>query len=502
MKRTATFLLLLLLIVFNITAQPPTIQWQKALGGSYYDKAESIIELSDGGYIIAGNSQSSNIDLSFNYGSYDWWIVKIGKTGDIIWKKTLGGSNYDYLRQIIKTPDGHILCIGETQSDDGDIVDFVGQIDSWVIKLDLSGNVIWKKNFGGTSIDRGFSACATNDGNIVIANTTESGIPYVSNGFGVTDIWLLKIDLQGNIIWQKSFGGNNHDYVKTIKRTADNGYIIIGNSHSSNGNLNENKGELDVWLFKTNSNGDLLWQKTFGGSKSDYANAIIEDKSGNFLVVGETYSFDFDASENHSNSISRDYFVIKINSQGQKVWTRCYGGSGNEYARGVVETFGNEYVIVGESYSDDGQAPNNKGSADFWLIKINPDNGNLIWEKKYGSDGHDEPNTMLLTFDNDFVVVGNTFPISDLGDVGQKYGDDDMWIVRFSNNDCVKNLTVSEDMFWGNRIYNTTEIISADKKILSSKSEIIYSAGKSILLEKGFSTQNGAVFQAKIDGCH
>lgn len=500
MTKLSTFIFLILSI--SLTAQIPQINWQKTYGGSYYDKAESIIELNDGGYIVAGNSQSSNIDLSFNHGSYDWWVIKIGKTGNIIWKKTLGGTNYDYLRQIIKTPDGQLLCVGETQSNNGDVTNFIGQADSWVVKLDLSGNILWKKNFGGTGIDRAFSACITEDGNIIIANTTESGMPYVTNSYGISDIWLLKIDLQGNIIWQKSFGGSGDDFVKSIKPTIDNGYIIIGNSLSSNGILNENKGELDVWILKTDSNGQLLWQKTFGGSKSDYANALIEDKNGDFLIVGETYSFDFDASENHSDAISRDYFVLKINTQGQKIWSRCYGGSGNEYARGVVETFGREYVIVGESYSNDGQAPNSKGSADFWLIKINPTNGDLIWQKKYGSDGHDEPNTMILTFDNDFMVVGNTFPVSDLGDVGQKYGDDDMWVIRFSNNECVKNIIVSEDMQWGNRIYNATDIISTNKKILNAESNIIYSAGKSILLEKGFSTQNGATFQAKIEGCN
>ncbi len=143
MAKLSTFILFIISV--NLYAQVPQINWQKNYGGSFYDKAESIIELNDG-YIVAGNSQSSNIDLSFNYGSYDWWIIRIGKTGNVIWKKTLGGTNSDYLKQVIKTPDGQILCVGETQSSNGDITNFVGQADSWVVKLDLSGNILWKKH--------------------------------------------------------------------------------------------------------------------------------------------------------------------------------------------------------------------------------------------------------------------------------------------------------------------------------------------------------------------
>ena len=484
----------------KIFAQAPNIHWQKSLGGSFYDKAQSVIEVSNGDLIIAGNSQSSNQDLSFNHGMFDWWIIRMNKTGNVIWKKTLGGSLEDYVRQVIQTPDGNFLCIGETQSNNGDVTGYIDGIDFWVVKIDVSGNIIWKKCYGGTRIDRGYSACLTNDGNIMIAGVTESEYPYIENNHGVSDYLLIKIDQNGDIIWQKTYGGNDVDECKSIKKTSDGGYLLCGNSRSSNGDLNNNKGELDVWVVKINANGDIQWQTNVGGSKSDYANTMMEDKNGNFLIAGETYSFDFDATENHSNSISRDYFVIKLNSQGQKIWVRCYGGSDNEYARGIIETNGDEYVIVGESYSNDGQAPDNKGSADFWLIKVNPINGDLIWQKKYGSDGHDEPNDLILSHDNDFITVGNTLPVENLIDVSVKYGDDDMWIVKLFNNDCVKKLTLTNDLITGNREYLTSESIIGSAKILDSN--IIYSAGKSILLKKGFSTQNGATFQAKIEGCN
>lgn len=494
---TCFFLLFLSEIVI---AQAPMISWQKSFGGSLYDKAQSVIELENGDLVIAGNSQSNNNDLNFNYGMFDWWIVKLNKNGNLIWKKTLGGTLEDYVRQIIKTPDGGFLCIGETQSNNGDVTGYIGSIDFWVVKIDPSGNIIWQKCYGGTGIDRGYASCTTNDGNFLIAGITESGYPHIENNKGISDYLVIKIDPNGNTIWQKTYGGSNVDDCTGIKKTADGGFVLCGNSRSSDGEVGLNKGELDVWVLKIDENGIIQWQITLGGSKSDFANTIIEDKNGNFLIAGETYSFDYDAVENHSNEISRDYFIIKLNNQGQKIWVRCYGGSDNDYARGIIETNSDEYVIIGESYSNDGQAPYKKGSADFWLIKIKPENGDLIWQKKYGSDGHDEPNDLILSRDNDFITVGNAFPDINLYDVSSKFGDDDMWIVKLSNNDCVKKLTFKSSLVDENKMFSASEKIISSSK--NQNSTIIYSAGKSILLESGFMIERGSTFQTKLEGCN
>lgn len=499
MKTIFTYLFLLFISQVCI-AQAPNIAWQKSLGGSLYDKAQSVVELENGDLIIAGNSQSNNHDLSFNYGMYDWWIIKLSKSGNVIWKKTLGGTLEDYVRQIIKTPDGNILCIGDTQSSNGDVTGYIDSIDFWVVKIDNNGNIIWKKCYGGTSIDRGYAACTTNDGNFLIAGVTESGYPHIENNHGIADFLVIKIDSDGNTVWQKTYGGSNVDECRAIKNTADGGFLLCGNSRSTDGDVSNNNGELDVWVLKISANGTIQWQQTVGGSKSDYANAVMEDRDGNYLIAGETYSFDYDAFENHSNEISRDYFIIKLNNQGQKVWVRCYGGSDNEYARGIIETNSNEYAIIGESYSNDGQAPNNKGSADFWIIKINPINGDLVWQRKYGSDGHDEPNALILSRDNDFITVGNAFPNENLNDLTVKYGDDDIWILKLSNNDCVKKLTLSSYLSDENRAYVASENINSTSK--NQNSNIIYSAGKSILLESGFTVERGTTFQTKLEGCN
>lgn len=502
-KTTIQFICLIILIsTLNSYAQTPSIVWQKSFGGSLYDRAESIIQTTDGDFVVAGHSQSNDYQLTNNFGCFDSWILKINNTGTLIWKKSLGGSGCDYTKCVIETPDGGFLCVGESNSTNGDINNFYGQIDFWVIKLSENGIVEWKKNYGGDSNDEGISGCLTSDQNYIIAGSSESYISEIETNQIYMDFWILKINPNGNVIWQKKYGGSGYEYLRKIKKTADGGYILTGDTTSQNGNITGNNGGQDVWVVKIDENGNIEWQKNFGGTLDDYSKDIIEDSEGNFIVVGETYSFDLDAVENHSNAGQRDYFVVKINNQGQKTWSRCYGGGENEYARSIVQSSSGEYVIIGESYSNDGQPTNNHGSADFWLIKIKSDDGNMIWQKNFGGTGHDEPNAMVECFDNDFVIAGNAANPIGNGDVTQNYGDDDFWIVKVKNNECLKNLTLKEQIPFGNIEFDALENIISNSKIINSTSNIEYNAGKSIFLNPGFSTQTGSVFKAKIAGCN
>ncbi|AFK05140.1 hypothetical protein Emtol_4015 [Emticicia oligotrophica DSM 17448] len=489
------------LISHQLISQPPNISWQKVIGGSFYDKCNSIIALEDGGYLLGGQSQSSNFDFVSHKGQYDIFVIKVDKNGNIEWNKNLGGSNNENLRQIIKTSDGNYLCIGETQSNDYDVEGFIGQMDFWVIKISPEGNVIWKKCFGGEGIDEGFTAENTPDGAIVLAGSTESNLPFIENNHGYVDFLVIKINQSGEIIWNKTFGGTANETCKKIKKSKSGGYILAGNTTSSNGDISNHLGEQDIWLLKVDEDFNIIWQQTFGGLDDDFVNALIEDHEGNILATGETYSKDFDAADNHSLDGMRDYFTIKVSADGQKIWTKCHGGSNNEYAREILESMANEYLIIGESYSNDGEAPNNIGTADIWVIKLNPENGEIVWQKKFGSNGHDEPNDMVMNYENDFVFVGNTFPLDFSGDVPVHYGDDDVWLVKLSNNDCVKNLSINIDFLNGEKVFSCKDTIAGTNKIQNQDSKVVYSAGKSIILQNGFTINNGAIFEAKIEGC-
>ncbi len=489
-------------IISSSFAQIPTIQWQKNYGGSLYDKAESIVNTNDGGYVIVGHSQSNDHDVASNFGNYDCWIIKISNTGNIVWKKSLGGSGYDYLQTVIQTPDGGFLCIGNSNSQNGDITSPHGQIDYFVVKLSGSGIIEWKNNYGGSSNDWGMSACLTNDGAYIIGGYSESSDQNITNNIGDIDFWILKIDTDGNILWDKSYGGLQYDFLNSIIKTQDGGFAICGYSASTSGDFLQNYGDFDAWVLKIDFAGNIQWKNNFGGSLDDFSRAIIEDTEGNFVVVGETFSIDFDANENHSSGGLRDYFVFKIDNLGQKIWTRCYGGEHNEYARSVIQNYAGEYLIIGESYSLSGQPTNNHGSAEFWLIKVDTNNGDLIWQKNYGGEGHDEPNSMLVTFDNNYIIAGNSAPPIGNGDVTNNFGDDDFWILKLKNQECQNNLTLTKDIPLGNIEYKALENITSNIKILSNTSNIIYNSGKSVLLNAGFKTEAGAVFLVKIEGCN
>lgn len=504
-SKSMKFILLSLIFLFGefiCFGQKPTIQWQKSYGGSFYDKAESVIETIDGGYAVCGSSESSNHDLTSNKGNTDFWIIKINNSGQLQWTGSWGGSNYDYLQQVIQTKDGGFLCIGNTNSSNGDITNAYGQIDYWVVKLDSLGTLQWKKNYGGDSNDWGHSACLANDNNFIIAGYSESNNQNVLGNHGNVDFWVLKIDENGNILWQKSYGGTGFDYLTSIKKTLDSGYVMTGYSYSTDNNLPENKGGSDIWALKVNSDGDIEWINSFGGTGYDFGRAIIEDSDGNFVITGETYSYDFDSEDRHDGYETSDVIAIKINHLGEKIWSRCYGGEGNEYGRSIIQTFDGEYAIAAESYSTTlGQPTGNHGSADYWLIKISPTNGDLIWEKTMGGIGHDEANCLTATFDNGYFIVGNSaHPISD--DVTNNYGDDDFWVVKLKNSECQKTLNLVKDIPLGNVEYRALENIHSQSKVLDPLSNILYSSGKSVILSPGFTTQAGAVFEAKIEGCN
>lgn len=492
-------------ICFSGKAQQPLIEWQKTYGGSFYDKAVSVTETYDGGYFVCGHSQSDNFDLSNHYGFFDGWVIKLNHQGELQWKKSLGGSGEDYINSVIETYDHKYICVGHTNSVNYDITENYGHNDFWLIKFTETGTIEWKKSIGGTSNDYGFSICKAENDTYVIAGYSESHDSLITGTHGLFDALLFKIDGTGQVLWQKSYGASNSDYAHSIIRTRDGGFIFVGYSGSEDLAGLTNKGGLDFWVVKLNSTGTLQWQNTFGGSLDEYAKSVVQCSDGSFVIAGETYSHDYDAIENHAdydNPGNRDYLLVKIDSLGQKIWSRCYGGLKNEYARSILQMVDGEYLVVGESYSPNGEGEpvGNHGSADFWLLKLNPINGDIRWQKTYGGSGHDEPNYLLNTFDNGYLIVGNTASPSD-GDVTGWHGDDDFWILKLKNNECQTDMNLTKNIPSGNYNYSASESINYDGQIMNNTSIIKMQASRSIMLMAGFQTQTGATFEAKMGGC-
>ena len=362
------------LILFNglnnkSHAQAPAIEWQKCLGGTSWDYAKSIQQTSGGGFIVAGETWSNDGDVSGNHGIVDSWIVKLNSSGDIIWQKCFGGTDDDVAFSIQQTSDGGFIVAGGTFSNDGDVSGNHGIVDSWIVKLNSSGDIIWQKCFGGTDDDVAFSIQQTSDGGFIVAGGTFSNDGDVSGNHGIVDSWIVKLNSSGDIIWQKCFGGTDDDVAFSIQQTSDGGFIVAGYTSSNDGDVSGNHGSWDSWVVKLNSSGDIEWQKCLGGTDNDEAKSIQQTSDGGYIVAGETWSNDGDVSGNHGNS---DYWVVKLNSSGDIEWQKCLGGTVKDIAKTIQQTSDGGFIVAGYTNSNDGDVSGIHGDYyDFWVVKLN-----------------------------------------------------------------------------------------------------------------------------------
>lgn len=307
-----TILFLLSIIIFsNLSIAQPVIEWQNSLGGTGDDNAYSIQQTTDGGYIIAGYSDSNDGDVTGNHGGRDYWVVKIDILGNLDWQKSLGGTGDDNALSIQQTTDGGYIVAGGSGGNDGDVTGNHGLADYWVVKLNNVGVIDWQKSLGGTNWDYVYSIQQTTDGGYIVAGWSSSINGDVTGNHGNGDFWVVKLNSQGSINWQKSFGGTGIDFGNSIQQTTDGGYIVAGVSESNNGDVTGNHGLADYWVVKLDSVGVIDWQKCLGGTGDDNALTIQQTTDGGFVVVGYSESNDGDVTGNHGNS---DYWVVKLSS--------------------------------------------------------------------------------------------------------------------------------------------------------------------------------------------
>jgi len=359
--------LFLFLTTLYLTAQAPSIEWQKSLGGSEFDAAYSIQQTTDGGYIVAGESYSTNGDVTGNHGDYDYWVVKLSTTGVIEWQKSLGGSGEDRGYSIQQTTDGGYIVAGQSASTNGDVTGNHGGNDYWVVKLSSTGSIIWQKSLGGTGSDVGRSIQQTTDGGYIVAGTSNSIDGDVTGNHGDFDYWVVKLSSTGAIIWQKTLGGTGSDNAYSIRQTTDGGYVVAGTSNSNDGDVTGNHGDFDYWIVKLSSTGSIIWQKSLGGSGIDWATSSQQTTDGGYIVIGGSNSIDGDITA--SLGIN-DYWVVKLSSTGSITWQKSLGGSRNDVGWSIQQRTDGGFIIAGTSDSNDGDVTGNNGNSDYWVIKL------------------------------------------------------------------------------------------------------------------------------------
>jgi hypothetical protein len=302
-----------------------------------------------------------------------------------MWSKTFGGADVDRLSSIVKTSDGGYIAVGTTASSDGDVSKNKGATDVWVIKIDANGNKVWEKSYGGSSADYGKGIFGSNDGNFFITAETHSNDGDVTNNKGSFDLWVLKIDPSGNLLWQKTLGGTSaeHFTLHNFSGTSDGGCVVAGSAESSDGDVTDNKGNEDAWVVKLNSNGTVAWQKTFGGTKRDYAYAVTFTFDGGYLMAGGTFSNDGDVVGNHDASgNTSDAWIVKMDRNGNKLWQKALGGTGFDNANAIIPNTDGTFMVVCSTNSTGGDisvATHGGILNDAWVVKCSM-NGSILWQ--------------------------------------------------------------------------------------------------------------------------
>ena len=297
------------------------ISWEKNYGFLGADIGNSIIQTNDGGFLLsgvldvsasngAGNSKNSESkSQKIQHAGGDYWTIKINASGEKQWSRYFGGTFTDTAYDAIQTEDNGYLLVGSSDSADVDIKDNKGTYDFWIIKISESGTLIWEKTFGGSQTDEARAIVKSNDGNYIIAGDTRSSDLDVSINHGAADLWAIKISPTGNLIWEKTFGGNSFDVARSISKTQDGDFVISGSSRSLNGDLTNNNGQNDAWVIKIDTNGKLKWQQTIGGSEIDFAYDAVELNNKSIIIVGESSSSNLDVSDNKGFS---DLLIFKL----------------------------------------------------------------------------------------------------------------------------------------------------------------------------------------------
>ena len=290
------------------------IEWDEVFGENGPDIANSIIRTKDGGYAVAG------FIWTIYSGKQDIWIIKLGENGNKEWEKTFDGDENDVAYSIIQTKDGGYAIAASTG------IKLWGEVNCWVIKLDAKGNMEWDNNFGGTGWDEIYSIIQTKDGSFITTGCVWS------KGAGRGDVRVAKLNKRGNLEWDKTFGGSENDETHSIVQTEDGGYVATGFT------VSEDTGDRDIWIIKLDKEGNKVWDRTFGGTSEDWANSIIQDKNGNYIVAGWTKSM---------GAGKTDVWIVKLDKRGNLIWDKTFGGSENDEAHSIIQTNDGGYAIAG-----------------------------------------------------------------------------------------------------------------------------------------------------------
>lgn len=422
-----------------VSAQAPIKLWDKTIGGNSFEDNVKVITTADGGYMLGSWSYSnaSGEKSENSKGSADYWIVKLDASGNKQWDKTIGGSADDYLSDILQTSDGGYILAGSSQSNaSGDKSENLlsGQ-DAWIVKVSAAGSIEWENSIHGNNGAGVDEIRQTADGGYVFINASSSGIGGDKSeaNKGSSDFWIVKLNADGTKAWDRTYGGSDYEMDACISLTSDGGYIIGGNSGSGIGGDKSQAGFglTDYWVLKLSSTGDKQWDRTFGGDNQDLLQAVVQTASGDYLVAGYTYS---DVSGNKSagyvGNPSVDYWVIKVDANGNKIWDKTFGGGIYDRMSSIALTFDGGFVLGGWSLPS---APQGPFDFEYTIIKLSSD-GTQEWTRSYGGPEEDRLFNVQPTPDRGYILAGYSDSPAGTDKSENNAGERDIWVIRLSTD--------------------------------------------------------------------
>jgi hypothetical protein len=400
--RNTTVIIFFICTVLHLSAQAPDTAWTKTFGGSDDERAYSVWQTHDGGYILAGYA------CSYGAGGYDVYLVKTNSLGDTLWTRTFGEDGDDFGYSVQQTSDKGYIITGIYGSDD------LYADDIYLIKTDSMGDSVWIKTYGKDMTEEGKSVQQTTDGGYIISGTT------YRYGVGGSEIYIMKTNSSGDSLWMKTFGAEPGISIKGtwVQQTDDGGYIITGYRDEYRTPRNQ------IYLIKTDSVGDTTWIKIFGGIYDDEAKEVRQTNDGGYVIVGYTASY---------GAGDGDVYLLKTNSMGDSLWAKTFGGGCKDAGGSVQQTDDGGYILSGiRGYCAAGR--------DIYIIKTDS-LGDTLWTKTAGGSGFWETApSVLQSNDGGYVIAGCTDSYG--------AGGTDMYLIKLEPDvSGIENNTPPEEIF-------------------------------------------------------
>ncbi|MBA2423332.1 MAG: hypothetical protein H0V61_08925 [Chitinophagales bacterium] len=433
---------LILASVSSYCQNEPVKEWDVRFGGSGSEGLYSVQQTADNGFILGGDSDSppSGDKTQPSQGLTDYWIVKTDVLGNKQWDKRYGGDKKEQLYSAQQTTDGGYILAGWSESgiSGQKTQPSNGSSDYWILKVNANGNKQWDARYGGSGDDELRALEQTADGGYIMAGTSNSGISGDKTQInkGENDFWMVKADANGVKQWDKDFGGSDIEELNAVHQTADGGYILGGWSRSgvSGDKSQPIQGINDYWIVKTDENGVKLWDARYGGSEHEYLYSLEQTSDGGYIIGGYSES-DISGDKTQMGQGGYDFWIVKTNESGVKQWDATFGGSGYDKLKSIIQTLEGGYIMAGwsESGISGDKTEVSLGLSDYWVIKTDA-NGAKTWDSDFGGANDEKVHRVLQTIDGGFLLAGHTFSGQN-GDISQPtQGANDYWILKLSGS--------------------------------------------------------------------